>query len=183
MTEVGHDRLYNVLLRRLGLKTLQGMKLDDTVQPVAIVDDFTDLTRPLVGATFGSGALQAGVVGRNSAAELDSRSSAGWLLWWDDDSSNFGRINVGRATLITADLVVVGAALFRAGDQAQSIAAQRFEHRTGTVAGAPLGVRTRANVEWINSFFMPPGTVITIVNPAANDPQSISFLWVELPDL
>ena len=186
MTEVGHDRLYNVLLRRLGLKTLQGMKVDDTVQPVAIVDDFTDLTRPLVGATFGDVTLGPAVAARFSIAELFTGPAAGWLLWWRDNVGAGGtqlRVRISRdATLITADLATVTTRVIRAGDQEQS-ATSRWRVQSGTSVGAPVGLRVIGNEEWINPLFLPPGTMVAVSPNVNNTLLRMQFLWVELPDV
>lgn len=183
MAEVTHSRLYNVVLRRLGLKTIQGLKVSDVVQPVAIVDDLTDLTRPLVGATFGGQAPRGPIAALRSAAELFTGPSAGWLLWWDDSASNFNRLVIGRVSLLTAN-IVAGSFHIAAGDEAQSLLGPRWTLNGGTIAGAaPAGVANRSNTVWQVVTFLPPGTFVTVINGAVNDDQNVGFIWVELPDL
>ncbi len=182
MAEVGHDRLYNVLLRRLGLKSLHGMKMSDTVQPVALVDDLSDLQHPFTGAVFSALAAIAGFAAVNSAAELQTGPTAGWLLRWDDVNTNFNRWSIGRVSQLTANIATIGAREIAAGDPVQSAAGSRARIQVGTFAPA-AGIQQRAGVEWVIPIFLPPGSFVTFVNNLANDATAFTILWMEIPDL
>lgn len=182
MGAIVHSRLYNVIVRRLGLKTVHGLEFDEKVIPVALVDDLTDLTKPLLGATFGGQAPRAPVVALRGAAELFTGPASGWLHWWDDNASNFNAFSIGRASLITANIATFSATL-AAGDPDQSAAGARFRLQSGTIPGAATGVRMRSNVVFQMPIYLPPGTFVTIQDLTANDDQNVGMIWVELPDL
>lgn len=181
------ESLYIRALRALGIIRAPGsirLGLPTSIQPVQIIGDFSDFSRPHSNPVFGIRTTStAGGVGNMSGFELIGNGRALRLRQVELTAGTDVRLSVVTAAVLTTIVTANSAGQSLGPEGGDTVTSTR---RTGHSVGFALGVNPfQLSVGTVFVFRPPlliaPGQVCVIQEVNANTAISFNLIWEEIP--